>query len=166
MLIKYLGWVLFLSSLRVNRLKVADLSTWHESLHLHLTFGRIYFLSKQITGSKIHQFSDIYKIYEKSEKKQQIFLKFLKNYPLQLTETVNKMISLHFVYCVLPSDLAGVCLYFFNCVQPVLCTRTPLYMCVVFPALPVHSCWCNTYNSLIIVRVESVTEQDPRPPDI
>lgn len=27
MLIKYLGWVLFLSSLRVNRLKVADLST-------------------------------------------------------------------------------------------------------------------------------------------
>lgn len=167
MLIKYLGWVLFLSSLRVNRLKVADLSTWHESLHLHLTFGRIYFLSKQITGSKIHQFSDIYKIYEKSEKKQQTnILKILEKLSFTTNWDSQQMISLHFVYCVLPSDLAGVCVYFFNCVQPVLCTRTPLYMCVVFPALPVHSCWCNTYNSLIIVRVESVTEQDPRPPDI
>lgn len=86
--------------------------------------------------------SVIYIKYTKSQKKtnKQIFLKFLKNYPLQLTETVNKMISLHFVYCVLPSDLAGVCLYFFHCVQPVLCTLTPLYMCVVFAALPVHSC--------------------------
>lgn len=168
MLIKYLGWVLFLSSLRVNRLKVADLSTWHESLHLHLTFGRIYFLSKQITGSKIHQFSDIYKIYEKSEKKQQTnILKILEK--LSFTTNWDSQQNDFFTICVLRTTFRfGRCvfIYFFICVQPVLCTRTPLYMCVVFPALPVHSCWCNTYNSLIIVRVESVTEQDPRPPDI
>lgn len=160
MLIKYLGWVLFLSSLRVNRLKVADLSTWHESLHLHLTFGRIYFLSKQITGSKIHQFSDIYKIYEKSEKKQQTnILKILEK--LSFTTNWDSQQNDFFTFCVLRTTFRfGRCVF----ILLSLCTRTPLYMCVVFAAFPVHSCWCNTYNSLIIVRVESVTEQDPRPP--
>lgn len=131
MFIKYLGWVLFLSSLRVNRLKVADLSTWHESLHLHITFGRIYFLSKQITGSKIHQFSDIYKIYEKSEKKQQTnILKILEK--LSFTTNWDSQQNDFFTFCVLRTTFRfGRCVF----ILLSLCTT-----CTVYTYTLVHVC--------------------------
>lgn len=133
MLIKYLGWVLFLSSFRVNRLKVADLSTWHESLHLHLTFGRIYFLSKQITGSKIHQFSDIYKIYEKSEKKQQTnILKILE----KLSFTTNwdsQQNDFFYILCIAYYlQIWQVCVYTSLIVYNLYCVHVHPCTCVLF----------------------------------
>lgn len=80
----------------------------------------------------------------------------MKNYPLQQTETVNKMISLYYVYCVLLSDLAGVCVFI---VYNLYCVHIRPCTCVGFFAVfPVHSLWCNTchHKSLIIVRLESV----------